>query len=121
MHWGEQTTDEMCLLGVQVVTDTLADLRQIVAMRGNRLGAALMGGDAGDAKDRPAARLVQALRDRMSTEGFPIPERFKEQLGRFDTNNDGKLTTKEIDAMPPATRTRVRQALQQRLGGGGNE
>jgi hypothetical protein len=121
VHWGEQTTDEMCLLGVQVVTDTMADLRSIVAMRGNRLGAALMGGDAGDANDRPAARLVQALRDRIMTEGFPIPERFKEQLGRFDTNNDGRLNTKEIDAMPPATRTRVRQALQQRLGGGGND
>ena len=121
VHWGEQTTDEMCLLGVQVVTDSMADLRSIVAMRGNRLGAALMGGDAGDGNGRPAARLVQALRDRMSTEGFPIPERFKEQLGRFDTNNDGKLNTKEIDAMPPAIRARVRQALQQRLGGGGND
>jgi hypothetical protein len=121
VHWGEQTTDEMCLLGVQVVTDTMADLRSIVAMRGNRLGAALMGGDAGDAKDRPAARLIQALRDRIMAEGFPIPERFKEQLGRFDTNNDGKLDKKEIDAMPPAIRTRVRQAIEQRLGGGGND
>jgi hypothetical protein len=119
VHWGEQTTDEMCLLGVQVVTDTMADLRSIVTMRGNRLGAALMGGDAGDSNDRPAGRLVQAVRERMATEGFPIPERFKEQLGRFDTNNDGKLTSKEIDAMPDGLRTRVRQALQQRLGGGG--
>ena len=85
-------------------------------MRGNRLGAALMGGDAGDPTIGPAGRLVQGLRDRMSAEGFPIPERFKEQLGRFDTNNDGKLTTKEIDAMPAGVRTRVRQAIQQRLG-----
>jgi hypothetical protein len=107
------------LLGVQVVTDTLADLRSIVTMRGNRLGAALMGGDAGDSNDRPAGRVLQALRERMATEGFPIPERFKEQLGRFDTNNDGKLTSKEIDAMPDGLRTRVRQALQQRIGGGG--
>ena len=30
---GEQTTDEMCLLGVQVVTDNLADLRKVIAMR----------------------------------------------------------------------------------------
>ena len=27
VRWGEQTTDEMCLLGVQVVTDNLADLQ----------------------------------------------------------------------------------------------
>ena len=53
MRWGEQTTDEMCLLGVQVVTDNLADLRKIVAMRGNRLGAALVGGDG--VGDRAAA------------------------------------------------------------------
>ena len=45
VRWGEQTTDEMCLLGVQVVTEHLADLRKIMAMRGNRLGAALVGGD----------------------------------------------------------------------------
>ena len=38
VHWGEQTTDEMCLLAVQVVTTNLADLRKIAAMRGNRLG-----------------------------------------------------------------------------------
>ena len=70
----------MCLLGVQVVTDNLADLRKIVAMRGNRLGAALMGGDAGDAKRsaRPAPCAAQACATASSTEGFPIPERFKE-------------------------------------------
>ena len=87
-------------------------------MRGNRLGAASMGGDAGDPNDRPAAGLLRGLRDRMSAEGFPIPERFKEQLGRFDTNNDGKLSTKEIDAMPEGVRNRVRQAIELRLGDG---
>jgi hypothetical protein len=45
VRWGEQTTDEMCLLGVQVVTENHSDLRKIMAMRGNRLGAALVGGD----------------------------------------------------------------------------
>ena len=118
MQWGEQTTDEMCLLGVQVVTDNLADLRKIIAMRGNRLGAAFMGGDAGDPNDRPAGKAMRGLRDRLEADGFPIPERFKEQLGRFDTNDDGKLTTKEIDAMPDEVRTRVRQAIERRLGEG---
>jgi hypothetical protein len=118
VRWGEQTTDEMCLLGVQVVTDNPADLRKIVAMRGNRLGAAIMGGDAGDPKDRPAANVMRALRDRLSANGFPIPARFKEQLGRFDKNNDGKLSNQEIDATPERIRNRIRQAIDQRLGDG---
>ena len=119
MRWGEQTTDEMCLLGVQVVTENPSDLKSIIAMRGNRLGAVLMGGDAGEPSVRPAASLIRGIRDRLSADGFPIPERFKEQLGRFDANNDGKLTTKEIDAMPAAIRTRVRQAIQLRVGTNG--
>ena len=89
VRWGEQTTDEMCLLGVQVVTENLADLRKVVAMRGNRLGAALFGGDAG------GNRLPAAARARLLAEGFPIPERFREALGRFDRNKDGKLTREE--------------------------
>jgi hypothetical protein len=74
-----------------------------------------MGGDAGDPNDRPSAVGIRGLRDSLSTDGFPIPERFKEQLGRFDTNNDGKLSTKEIDALPEAVRNRVRQAIRLRL------
>ena len=116
VHWGEQTTDEMCLLGVQVVTENPADISKIVTMRGNRLGAALMGGDAGQAGGRSMANAVGEFLD---TEGFPIPERFKAQLGRFDTNNDGNLTTKEIEAMPEGPRNRIRAAIRQRLGGGG--
>jgi hypothetical protein len=106
----------MCLLGVQVVTDNPADFKSIVAMRGNLLRAALMGGDAGDPNDRPMANLIRGLRDRIGADGFPIPERFTEQLGRFDTNNDRRLSTKEIDAMPEGVRNRVCQAIQLRLG-----
>ena len=43
VRWGEQTTDEMCLLGVQVVTENVADLLKIVSMRGNRLAASPAG------------------------------------------------------------------------------
>ncbi|MGP0069352.1 MAG: ascorbate-dependent monooxygenase [Isosphaeraceae bacterium] len=111
VRWGEQTTDEMCLLGVQVVTENLADLRKVVAMRGNRLGAALFGGDAG------GNRLPAAARARLLAEGFPIPERFREALGRFDRNKDGKLTREEIDGMPEPIRARVQEAIRQRMGG----
>jgi mono/diheme cytochrome c family protein len=46
VRWGEQTTDEMCLLAVQVIADNITDLRKVLTMRGNRLGAVLSGGDA---------------------------------------------------------------------------
>jgi hypothetical protein len=117
VRWGEQTTDEMCLLGVQVITENLADLRKIVAMRGNRLGAVLVGGDGAPAADRSSRRLAPGIRARLEADGFPIPERFHERLGRFDTNGDGRLTAKEIDAMPAAARDRIRQAIEDRLGG----
>jgi hypothetical protein len=108
----------MCLLGVQVVTDTPAELRAIVTMRGNRLGAAIVGGDTSEAAGGPSGALMQALRERMSSQGLSIPERFRAQFGRFDTDNDGRLTTKEVDAMPVPLRTQIRQAIMQRLGGG---
>jgi len=98
VKWGEQTTDEMCLLGVQVVADSAADLRQITAMRSARLGGALFGGSPGlDPK---------ALED-----GIPIPERLKGLLGRYDKDNDGKIDDEEIDAMPPALKDRIRQLV----------
>lgn len=44
VKWGEQTTDEMCLLSLQVVTEKVSDIPKLMAMRGNALGAALGGG-----------------------------------------------------------------------------
>jgi hypothetical protein len=102
----------MCLLGVQVVTDNLADLRKVVAMRANRLGAMLTGGViAGDRAGKPGARVDDDLPP------VPIPERFKDALGRYDKDSDGKLSGKEIDAMPERLAQRVREAIRRRLGG----
>ena len=101
VRWGEQTTDEMCLLGVQVVTENPADLRKIVAMRGNGLGAALVGGDGLE-----GAGLRRLFGGQRAIEGFPIPAQFKDRLGRFDKDNNGMLSKEEFDAMPDAvTRT----------------
>ncbi len=116
VHWGEQTTDEMCLLGVQVVTDSPGDLRKILTMRGNRLGAILVGGDGAPAGGEAGLRKLQELRERFESGGFPIPERLQQRLGRFDTNNDGKLSRSEFQAMPDGVRERLRQAVQDRLG-----
>src|SRR5262249_37645882 len=113
VHWGEQTTDEMCLLGVQVVTDNLADLRKVVAMRGNRLGAMLTGGVI--AGDRAAK--VATTGAGSDFPPVPIPERFKDALGRYDKDSDGRLSGKEIDAMPEGLAQRVRETIRRRLGG----
>jgi hypothetical protein len=112
VHWGEQTTDEMCLLGVQVVADNPADLRRIVAMRGNGLGAALVGGE-----QLEGAGLRRLMGGQRAAEGFPIPAQFKDRLGRFDKDNNGKLSKDELDAMPEAVRERSDQAVRRRLGG----
>ncbi len=49
VHWGEQTSDEMCLCSVAVYTDKIADLKQVAKMHGNELGAGLDGGIPGAA------------------------------------------------------------------------
>ncbi len=107
VHWGEQTTDEMCLLAVQVVTNNLADLRKIAAMRGNRLGAVLVGGvgaseEAGKAN---GTRCSRPARHR----GLSIPERFKDALSRFDLNGNGKLTSTGDRCHAPDLRERIRR------------
>jgi hypothetical protein len=114
VRWGEQTTDEMCLLGVQVVTENLADLSKIVAMRGNRLGAALVGGSG--AADRAGGLARPGARAGADFAPVPIPERFQDALDRYDADGDGKLTAKEVDAMPPALAQRVRQAIRRARG-----
>jgi hypothetical protein len=112
VHWGEQTTDEMCLLGVQIVIDNPADLRKIVAMRGNGFGAALVGGDGPD-----GSCLRRLLGGQRAVGAFSIPDQFKARLGRFDTDNDGKPSKAERDAMPDAIRERIEQAVRRRIGG----
>jgi hypothetical protein len=115
VYWGEQTTDEMCLLGVQVVTDNLPDLRKVAAMRGNRLGAMLTGGVlAGDRAGKSAKPAAGAGAD---FPPVPIPERFREALGRYDKDGDGKLSSNEIDAMPEGLAQRVRETIRRRLEG----
>jgi hypothetical protein len=105
-------------LSVQVITDNLADLRQVATMRGNLLGAALGGGvnPADIAGDKSGGKEAEPA-IRLPPGGVPIPERFKELLGRFDKNGDGKLTDDELETMPPGVRDRIRQAVKDRLDG----
>lgn len=92
VRWGEQTTDEMCLLGLQMTTDTPEERRALAKMRGSRLGAGLLGGTPGGAEG-----------------GVPIPEKWKGLLERWDVDKDGRLDDEEIDELPPALRDRARK------------
>ncbi len=44
VSWGEQTSDEMCLVSVQVFTETMDDLRQVAQMPAHELAAGIEGG-----------------------------------------------------------------------------
>ena len=61
----------MCLCSVSVVTDSLADLRQIAHMRGNELGTIIDGGVADEDIDEADAKKFVSL---VPPRGLPIPE-----------------------------------------------
>ncbi len=103
VRWGEQTTDEMCLLGLQVTADSLADLRKIASQRGGLLGTALFGGlPPAEVSEAPDISDVVVPDD-----GVPFPDRFRAIIGVFDLNQDERLTRDEIDRMPDRMRKRV--------------
>jgi hypothetical protein len=118
--WGEQTTDEMCLLSVQLTTDSLADLRQVVAMRGARLGGALAGGveaqdlAGGDAEAGKTAK-IDTLLELLLDRGFPIPEQHKERLKIFDGDSNGQINREEFDKIPEPIRERIREDIRRRI------
>jgi hypothetical protein len=105
VRWGEQTTDEMCLCSLSVITENRADLLKIASMSFAELGMGIGGGlpDDSNIRDR--------WRKQLADHGFPIPARFRDQLTKFDTDNDGRLTTAEIDQMPADIKYQVNQAL----------
>jgi hypothetical protein len=121
VKWGEQTTDEMCLLGVQVTTANMADLRQVMAMNreallGSFLGGAAPGGRPGAGALRKAAEAMKNAGG-LRGAGFPIPPAAKAQLERFDTNNDGRISEAELSAMPAPVQSRIRERIAALTGG----
>lgn len=129
VKWGEQTTDEMCLLSVVVTTDTNADLREIVMLRSSRLGGALVGGvqtrdlderegklATGEEKpgDAQAARIdefVETVLDR----GFDIQAKHREGLKAYDKDADERISRDEFDKMPGSVQFVIRQAIRTKI------
>ena len=124
VRWGEQTTDEMCLVGVQVTTDSLADLKKVVALNSARLGGALVGGlnesdvdgIAGGKTDRDVEQdRADALIDLVVANGFEIPAPAREQLKAYDKDGDGRISKAEFDEIPSLIRTVIREAIRQKV------
>ena len=121
VHWGEQTTDEMCLLGVQVVTNTMADLRSIITMRGNRSGGGPDGGRRGrcERSARPWRGLpVQGPSRPDERRGIPDPRTlqgtawpFRHEQRRQAHHQRDRRHARGVRMRPPG--------LEQRLGGAG--
>ena len=119
IRWGEQTSDEMCLCGVQVYTDRILDLKQIVAMKGNMLGSGLDGGVPGQANSakKLTSDAIAKQPVKFPPGGIPIPERFKDVLAQFDSDTDGKLSRAEVDKMPAPMKQRVEDSVRKSRAG----
>lgn len=123
VRWGEQTTDEMCLLSVVLTTDSIADLREIVKMRGARLGGAIAGGaQLEDLVDTPAGEAEKVLAgqldefiDDVLDRGFAIPKEAQNTLKIFDKDANGRIERTEFDAMPAPVRETIRGVVRDRI------
>jgi mono/diheme cytochrome c family protein len=132
VKWGEQTSDEMCLCGVQVFTETMADLRKIASMPGNEMGAGLEGGMPGlaalakkkevaqkkRASDVSKSEELEKLIENVAipAEGVPIPERFRAFMAPYNQDADAMLSRAEFDALPPALQRAIRIGLVKKAG-----
>lgn len=123
VHWGEQTTDEMCLVGVQLTTDSMADLRAIAGLASARLGGAIVGGvDASDldglankgSKGEKTDRL-DALVDAVLESGFDIPATARDRMKLFDSDSDGRISRREFDAIPPVVQQLIRELVREKV------
>jgi hypothetical protein len=101
VRWGDQTTDEMCLCGVQIVTEKAADLKAIARMAGYELAVGLEGGIPGLAESirRSEERDARHAGGRFPAEGIPIFGERGRLLVQFDRDKNGFLSREEMSRM----------------------
>jgi mono/diheme cytochrome c family protein len=93
--WGEQTQDEMCICGVQVITETKKELRQVMDMLHGDLGMILGGGGLPEDADTQAVAMERTKKmERMV-------------LWEYDADKDGKISKEELELVPKSNRDRV--------------
>jgi hypothetical protein len=85
VHWGQQTFDEMMLGYIEYATEKAAKHPDL---------------DEEDVK--------------VPEGGSAIPEAYKALLGKYDTDTNGKLDAKEIDAMPERLKVRVLEYIKRK-------
>lgn len=93
--WGEQTNDEMCICGVQVITETKKEMRQVMDMLHGDLGMILGGGGIPEDK---------------STESVALSRNKKIEkmiLWEYDANKDGLISKEELELIPAQNRDRL--------------
>ncbi len=100
VQWGEQSTDEMCLCGVQVYTDRPEDLAEIAKMPGYELAVGLEGGIPLDDEEPALAPVTdQGVGPRFPERGIPISDDLARRLIPFDRDKNGFLSRRELSKM----------------------
>ncbi len=93
--WGEQTTDEMCICGVQLITDTNREMKQVMDMLHGDLGMILGGG--GIPEDETTKAVALDRNKKIS----------KTILWEYDADKDGLISQKELELIPKQNRDRL--------------
>jgi len=109
--WGESSSDEMCLCGIQVYTDKPEDLAKIAKMPGYELAVGLEGGIPEEAD--PNAGGIDA--SGFPNDGIPIFADKVRQLLPFDRDRNGRLSRREVSKMSGPMQNYVIRRHQQGL------
>ena len=109
VHWGEQTSDEMCLCSVAVYTYQTADLRHVSSMAGHEIGAGIDGGVPGAANRIKRELAQKAAEKRQAAKAETKNTAAKSSVSKRRGGGDGVLDDgpppKSVASSPPPAET----------------